>query len=309
VSSVVTAATVDSLAEFPRLLADLGVREYLLQGLIDWNPDLRDDQLVHARRLPDCLDRVRSACRAHGVALELQPDVRLDLELTDPDAARRLYHADDLAAGRTRQCCVPWDQPFVNKDGQVFPCCYADESAVMGDLRHESFAEVWDGDRFRKFRSDLVCGTTAPAICRRCTAVPLGPHPLVEYAARVLRKRSVLRGRTRLRLVVRNVGTATWTRPTGLRIGTADRRDRESAFHHPGWLTPNRVATFVEDVVPPGGLATFPFAVTPGPGGRAEVFQLLVEGVCWLPGTRFEVRPRRNLFDEARLRLRRLVVG
>lgn len=310
VSSLVLASNLASLADFPRLLAALGVREYLLQGLIDWNPDLQLEHLVHGGRLPDQLEHIRAACREHGVTLEFQPDVRLDLELRHPTTARQLYHgATELSAKQTRQCCVPWDQPFINKDGQVFPCCYADASAVMGDLRRQRFSEIWNGPRFHQFRHDLLSGTNAPAICRRCTAVPIGPHPLNEYAARVMPRLSVLRGRTRLRLVVRNIGQATWTQQTRLRIGTADRRDRESALWHPTWLTPNRVATFREREVPPGGLATFSFMVTPGRGACSETFQLLVEGVCWLPHTRFVVRPRSNLFDAARNHLQRISRG
>jgi radical SAM protein with 4Fe4S-binding SPASM domain len=309
-SSIVLDANLDSLAAFPPLLAQIGVKEYLLQGLIDWNPDLRREHLVHGSRLPEHLERIRTACRVHGIRLELQPDTRLDLELREPDAALRLYHGRaEFSAGQTRQCCVPWDLPFINKDGQVFPCCYSDASALMGDLREQTFTEIWEGEQFRQFRADLLGGRSAPTVCRRCTAVPVGPHPLNLYAARILQRQSVLRGRTRLKLVVRNTGSVAWTRQTPLCIGTAEKRDRESAYYHPSWLSPTRVASFAEEVVPPGEIATFRFLAAPAVGVPAEVFQLVVEGTCWLPDTLFELRPRRNLFDEARLRLKGFVAG
>jgi MoaA/NifB/PqqE/SkfB family radical SAM enzyme len=309
-SSIVLDANLDSLAAFPPLLADMGVKEYLLQGLIDWNPDLCREHLVHGGRLPEHLERIRAACREHGISLELQPDTRLDLELRDPEAALRLYHGrTEFSAAQTRQCCVPWDLPFINKDGQVFPCCYSDASALMGDLRAQSFADIWQGEPFRHFRADLLGGDSLPAVCRRCTAVPVGPHPLNLYGARVLARQSVLRGHTRLKLVVRNAGSVAWTRQTRLYIGTAEKRDRESAYYHPTWYSPTRVASFVEEVVPPGETATFRFLATPVAGVRAESFQLVVDGTCWLPDTLFELRPRRNLFDDARLRLKGFVVA
>jgi radical SAM protein with 4Fe4S-binding SPASM domain len=309
-SSIVLDANLDSLAAFPPLLAQMGVKEYLLQGLIDWNPELRREHLVHGGRLPEHLERIRTACRVHGIRLELQPEARLDLELRDPETALRVYHGrTEFSAAQTRQCCVPWDLPFINKDGQVFPCCYSDASALMGDLREQTFAEIWDGERFRQFRTDLLGGRSAPAVCRRCTAVPVGPHPLNLYGARVLARQSVLRGRTRLKLVARNTGSVTWTRQTRLYIGTAEKRDRESAYYHPSWLSPTRVASFVEEVVPPGEKATFRFLATPTTGVPAEVFQLVVEGTCWLPDTVFDLRPRRNLLDDARLRLRQFIAA
>jgi radical SAM protein with 4Fe4S-binding SPASM domain len=305
VSSVVLDSNLDSLAAFPPLLAQMGVKKYLLQGVIDWNPDLRGEDLVHRGRLPEQLRRIEAACREHNITLELQPGPRLEIELRDPEAALRLYHGrTELSTEQTRQCCVPWDLPFINKDGQVFPCCYSDASALMGDLREQSFAEIWHGERFRQFRADLIDGRSAPAVCRRCTAVPVGPHPLKLYAARILTDESILRARRRFKLVVENAGTATWTRETGLHIGTSEVRDRGSAYFHPSWISGTRVAGFEEESVPPGGKATFRFRITPDDDVPVEVFQLVVEGLCWLPDTLFELYPRPNLFRAAHLRLK-----
>lgn len=310
VSSVVIDRNLESLTAFPRLLASLGVKEFLLQGLIDWNPAWADEHLARSGRLPGPLRQIEDDCKTLGIRLELQPDQRLDLELSDPEEALRRYHGHEpLTPTRTKQCCVPWDLPFINKDGQVFPCCYSDETALMGDLREQSFDAIWQGEPFGRFRADLLSGTHAPTVCRRCNAVPTGPHPLNEYAATILLKKSVLRGRMRLKLLVRNTGLRTWTQATRLRIGTAEPRDRESMYFHTSWISPTRVATFREESVAPGEVATFPLVMTPDDAVKTEEFQLLVEGVCWLPDTCFTVRPRYHLLDDMRQRLRPVLAG
>lgn len=40
-------------------------------------------------------------------------------------------------------------------DGRVVPCCYDfDGKIVLGDLRRESVAKVWNGEKYERFRGD-----------------------------------------------------------------------------------------------------------------------------------------------------------
>jgi hypothetical protein len=47
-------------------------------------------------------------------------------------------------------------------------------------------------------------------------------------------------------------------------------------------------------VAPPGGITTFHFSVQPVDGVAFDMFQLLAEGRCWIPNTRFRVSPWDN---------------
>jgi serine O-acetyltransferase len=86
------------------------------------------------------------------------------------------------------------------------------------------------------------------------------------------------------RLVVINRGRQTWTKDTLLRIGVVG--DQPSACYHPGWISPNRICTFSEEKVAPGETATFNFTLNPA-NLDSERFQLVIEGVCWIPNTEF----------------------
>ena len=192
----------------------------------------------------------------------------------------------------TKQCFAPWDVPVVDKDGKVFPCCYAlsHATAIMGNLNDATANEIWQGQLFSAFRSAIVDGRTVPDICRNCPVVPTGPHPLRLYSAGLLLEQSTLEGGIDLCLAVQNAGAATWTASDKILIGTANPRDGHSAFYDPSWIGRNRISSFSEAAVAPGGTATFRFRIAPSERVTTESFQLVVENQCWVPGTRFEVR-------------------
>lgn len=43
--------------------------------------------------------------------------------------------------------------------GEVVPCCFSDE--VMGNVKNQTFEEIWYGDKYRKFRKRLMAGNFA----------------------------------------------------------------------------------------------------------------------------------------------------
>ncbi|MBD3307289.1 radical SAM protein [candidate division KSB3 bacterium] len=293
VSSILMNQSLASLSAFPPLLAELGVRHYVLQGLIDYNLGLDRENPLHQKGLAASLTRIKAACEAAGIELLFTLPARLDLEIKQPaQALQHYYRRSTPSAHETRQCCLPWELPFINKDGLVFPCCYStdDTTAILGDVRTEPLRRIWHGEKYQAFRRQLLSGKPMPQVCQTCTAASLGEHPLL-YSAKILYDQSVLADHTKLRLVVQNTGSHPWIRDDLVRIGTP--QDRKSRYVHPSWYGANRIATFREKAVPPGGTATFCFRIDPDPDVPSETFQVVFEGKRWLPGTEFEIRPGR----------------
>jgi MoaA/NifB/PqqE/SkfB family radical SAM enzyme len=307
VSSVVMESNVASLSAFPALLSRLGVQGFVLQGLVDGTDRLGAERLLPRPEILAVVEGVRQECARRGISVLVVPYLGHQLQAREPaiwsavplELRAAAGEGDPGDGGLTRQCSSPWDHVFINKDGLVLPCCNcppweqaaADSQGVMGDLKTQSFQEVWHGERFQRFRQQLLEGPI-PSICQTCTVTSTGRHFLRLYAAEIVWPESRCRW-GEVRLVVRNVGEATWTRSTGVRVGTTAPRDRPSALQHPSWLLPWRVGTFQEERVPPGGRATFGFKIQARPKGwqGSEAFQLVVDGICWLPGTRFDLRP------------------
>jgi MoaA/NifB/PqqE/SkfB family radical SAM enzyme len=86
--------------------------------------------------------------------------------------------------GREILCFAPWVQATIDPFGNVYPCCYActfqnssedltrtcwgDEDFPMGNLKEESFEQIWHGDRFRTFREKCHDPAGRFAMCRYC---------------------------------------------------------------------------------------------------------------------------------------------
>jgi len=69
------------------------------------------------------------------------------------------------------RCARLWFNPVVTWDGKVLPCCF-DKNAdhIMGDLNQDSLRDIWRGEKYRKFRKDLLTGRQKIEICRNCTS-------------------------------------------------------------------------------------------------------------------------------------------
>jgi len=79
-------------------------------------------------------------------------------------------------------CFAPWVQATIDPFGNVYPCCYActfqnssedlthtcwgDEDFPMGNLRQESFKQIWFGPKFQEFRK--YCNKGRYEMCRCC---------------------------------------------------------------------------------------------------------------------------------------------
>jgi MoaA/NifB/PqqE/SkfB family radical SAM enzyme len=64
------------------------------------------------------------------------------------------------------RCFAPWTHALIDHQGQVSVCCMTTHQVVVGDLRSQSFTDVWHGEPYRQLRSR----TTLPQLpqCPSC---------------------------------------------------------------------------------------------------------------------------------------------
>jgi len=68
------------------------------------------------------------------------------------------------------ECWKMWHSCVVTWDGKVVPCCFdKDARFVMGDLKKNSFYEIWHGETYKQFRSTLLRSRNEIEICKNCT--------------------------------------------------------------------------------------------------------------------------------------------
>jgi MoaA/NifB/PqqE/SkfB family radical SAM enzyme len=159
-----------NLAELPafvRLAASLSVAEVYVQRLVfnelglatagnALHGRLRQQEhelLAHAEELADALGLV---VHASG--------------LTTP-----LASLDGRAPGARpwAGCQRPWTLAYVTANGNVLPCCISPwvardyQSLILGQAFAESFVDIWNGDRYRRFRNEFE-SERPPDPCRGC---------------------------------------------------------------------------------------------------------------------------------------------
>jgi radical SAM protein with 4Fe4S-binding SPASM domain len=111
---------------------------------------------IDTAELLDTIRRIRS--RRWSYAHVFAPDLK-------DEEVPRFYtnHAETFGYNR---CVAPWMMTAVLANGDVAPCRdYPDY--VVGNITRGRLTEMWNGDRFRKFRTVLKEETLMP-VCRRC---------------------------------------------------------------------------------------------------------------------------------------------
>jgi len=67
-------------------------------------------------------------------------------------------------------CWKLWHSCVVTWDGMVVPCCFdKDAEHRLGDLKADSFREVWHSESYGQFRKQLLKGRSEIDICKNCT--------------------------------------------------------------------------------------------------------------------------------------------
>lgn len=173
VSAVLMHDTLPHAADYVRFMARLGVDAISFRqlavpfpGVEAYLPSTRfgiEDQerfLVEAEK----------AAEAEGIDLHLSLDTpRVFINNTRPRRSFRLNHYAATWQQRFPTYCLYvgfWAK--VNPNGDVFPCCVAPGSLVMGNVFEDgSFFEIWNGRRYRQLREQMHSGRLADP-CRDC---------------------------------------------------------------------------------------------------------------------------------------------
>lgn len=123
-----------------------------------------------------------------GVAIELFPPDQF--AENEPAAAHVM-----TAVPRSKDCFFPWDRAVVTTTGEVLPCCASSRS--FGDLKGQSFADIWHGPGYAELRRSLFSGDL-PLMCRTCTGQAWRKKSMLDGIA-YLSKLEKIRTRQKLR--------------------------------------------------------------------------------------------------------------
>jgi MoaA/NifB/PqqE/SkfB family radical SAM enzyme len=162
-----TRTNVEELPAFVELAARAGVGEVYVQRLVFNGLGLAiAENALHGRlRAREQALLEATAHRAEGLGVALRAS-----GLTTP--------LDSLTGGAVRPrpwagCQRPWTLAYVTANGNVLPCCISPWVArdyrglVLGNAFDKPFAEIWNGERYRRFRAAFE-SDVPPDPCRGC---------------------------------------------------------------------------------------------------------------------------------------------
>lgn len=64
-------------------------------------------------------------------------------------------------------CVIPWLHLHVMPDSTVIPCCVSPYHDLYGDVSKQKVAEIWNSDRFKELRTQMIKGELPPG-CKHC---------------------------------------------------------------------------------------------------------------------------------------------
>lgn len=92
---------------------------------------------------------------------------------TDSRYARYRKLADGTYAVKNRldnHCWRLWSGAVITWDGKVVPCCFDKDAAYkMGDLKQQTFMDIWNGKAYLDFRKLLLKSRKEIDICANCS--------------------------------------------------------------------------------------------------------------------------------------------
>ncbi len=145
-----------NIEELPDLVdraARTGVAQVTVFHLVVWDESRADQSLVY---YPDLAFRefkkAETIAERYGIRIDLPVQIS---ENGGPDASNTAMPP----------CYMPWSYTYVRHDGIVQACCFSDDF-VMGNLEEQSFEDIWNGEKYRRFRATV--NTHPPLSCRTC---------------------------------------------------------------------------------------------------------------------------------------------
>jgi MoaA/NifB/PqqE/SkfB family radical SAM enzyme len=154
INTVVGQINYTSLVDLPDLAAEIGGDHLNLIPMDENTPDLQrlshEEILDYNSRIAPVIAKKALAYGLIEDPTEVYPFGSTPLQIQQSVAglyARGYYN--------NHRCFAPWTHALIDHVGRVSVCCMLPNKPVIGDLREQSFTEIWQGENFTALRNRL----------------------------------------------------------------------------------------------------------------------------------------------------------
>jgi len=120
-------------------------------------------------------------------AVPIMPGVNYERVLKNPNGSSTQF---GLPVAPIQVCPQAFFTMQINPDGKVVPCYQISYPGIMGDNKHQTLQEIWNGEAYRSFRRAMLEGRSiANEVCRQCNFIQyrLFPEDDLQGAAERLK--------------------------------------------------------------------------------------------------------------------------
>jgi len=79
------------------------------------------------------------------------------------------FHGQKDGDAGKRICIMPWFSLFLSADGFIRPCCsFGTSVGDLGNILQEDFKEIWNNDKYLRFRKLIKKGKAPFPVCKDC---------------------------------------------------------------------------------------------------------------------------------------------
>lgn len=164
---------IHELADIVRLAHRYGIMSVSVMDYAFGNREFDEQSLrFDPVRANQYIEEAKEVARQLGVILEIPPLYSpIPASLPKSTLLQKFKHTNkrlfSIPDRFPQRCYSPWLEPYIHNNGIVSPCCATGES--LGDLKKNTFQEIWNGWRYRLLRFRLHT-VFPPICCRTCFA-------------------------------------------------------------------------------------------------------------------------------------------
>jgi radical SAM protein with 4Fe4S-binding SPASM domain len=164
-NTVIGQLNYESLVDLPDLAVQIGGDRL---NLIPLDQNTSDLQRLTHQQILDYNDRIAPVLAEKALRFGLIQDRQEAFPFGMTPSEIRQSEAGLYARGfyNHHRCFAPWTHALVDHVGRVSLCCMMPNKPIIGDLRQQTFEEIWTGEAYAALRQ--VKNTPQFEACQRC---------------------------------------------------------------------------------------------------------------------------------------------
>ncbi|MDD5012034.1 MAG: radical SAM protein [Candidatus Nanoarchaeia archaeon] len=157
---VLQAKNIQELPNFVKLADELGVNYVAGSFVVNLGDNKNEKNKIfdYKEKVDELVRETEEAVKNAKAKVSIEPL----LEYIKSSGSKEFYNED-------MPCFMPWYSVFITWDGWVNPCDFScDNEIVFGNVFEKPFKEIWNNEKLKNFRIQLLNSRKEIPLCKNC---------------------------------------------------------------------------------------------------------------------------------------------